>query len=163
MSRPTLWILGGIFLVVLAICVAGAVLAIVADSEDVDVNLGEDEFEIHAIDARADLVEEQGALRFADPTGGNRPIIVNHTGDDPLAGWVAVLAIAPGSDACIVDWDTDDGVFRDCEGETYPPDGEGLEQFPTRVEDNTLFIDLGRGRHDDPASTTTSTILITGG
>ena len=51
-----------------------------------------------------------------------------HVGDDPETGWVAVLAVAPGTDGCIVDWDNDDGVFRDCEGTTYPPDGEGLDQ-----------------------------------
>ena len=150
MSGATKWILSGIFAIVLAICVAGAVLAIAANDPDVDVNLGDDEFEIEDIEARADLVAAEGALRFADPTGGNRPLIVNHVGDDPETGWVAVLAITPATTSCIVDWDTDDGLFRDCEGDTYPPDGEGLDRFPTRVEDDTLFIDLGRGRGDEP-------------
>lgn len=164
MSRATLWILGGIFAIVLAICVAGAVLALSAANEDIDVNLGTDEFEIPQVDSRAELVADQGALRFADPTGGSRPIIVNHVGDDAETGWVAVLAIAPGTDSCIVDWDNDDGLFRDCEGETYPPDGEGLDQFDTRVEDNTLFVDLGRGRDDEqaPATAPDDSIVITG-
>jgi hypothetical protein len=163
MSRATLWILGGIFAVVVAICVAGAVLALSADSEDVDVNLGTDEFEIPQVEARAELVAEEGALRFADPTGGSRPLIVNHVGDDPETGWVAVLAIAPGTDSCIVDWDADDGLFRDCEGETYPAGGEGLDQFPTRVEGNTLYIDLGRGRDDEPQpDAPDDSIVITG-
>ena len=85
MSRATLWVLAGIFAVVLAICIVGAVLAVATSSEDVDVNLGDDEFQIEDIEARADLVAEQGPLVFADPTGGNRPIIVNHLGDDPTA------------------------------------------------------------------------------
>ena len=95
MSRATLWILGGIFAVVLSICVVGAVLILATQDSEVDVNLGDDEFEIEEITARADLVAEDGALRFADPTGGNRPIIVNHVGDDPETGWVAVLACPP--------------------------------------------------------------------
>jgi len=157
-----MWILGGIFAVVLAICVVGAVLALATQDTDVDVNLGDDEFEIEQVEARAALVAADGALRFADPTGGNRPIVVNHIGDDPETGWVAVLAIAPGTEACIVDWDNDDGVFRDCEATTYPPDGEGLDQFPTRVENDTLFVDLGRGRGNDEPDEPESTIPITG-
>jgi hypothetical protein len=162
-SRPTLWILGGIFFVVVAICLVGAVLTIAANDPDVEVNLGDDEFEIPDVEARAESVADQGPLLFADPTGGNRPLIVNHVGDDPEEGWVAVLAVAPGTEACIVDWDADDGVFRDCEGERYPPDGEGLDTFPTRIEDDTLFVDLGRGRDDEPEPTPTSTtFLVTG-
>jgi hypothetical protein len=162
-NRPSIWILGGIFLIVLAICIAGAVLAIANDDPNVDINLGDDEFQIHQIEARAETVADSGPLLFADPTGGNRPLIVTHQGDEPEEGWIAILAIAPGSEACIVDWDEDDGVFRDCEGETYPPDGEGLETFPTRVEDNTLFIDLGRGPSSEPSTTTTTTTLLVTG
>lgn len=163
MSRATIWILGGIFAVVLAICVVGAVLTLATQDQDVDVNLGDDEFEIEDAEARAALVATDGALRFADPTGGDRPIIVNHVGDDPETGWVAVLAIAPGTEGCIVDWANDVGAFEDCEGMTYPPDGEGLDQFPTRVEDDTVYVDLGRGRQEEqdpePAD---DTIPVTG-
>jgi hypothetical protein len=162
MSRATLWILGGIFFVVLAICVAGAVLALSTDSQDVDINLGDDEFELENLEGAAERIEESGPDIFPDLVGGNRPILVNHVGDDVDTGWVAVLAIAPGSEACIVNWDADDGVFRDCEGETYPPDGEGLDQLETRVEDDTLFVDLGRGRDDEETPATTDSIVITG-
>ena len=158
-----MWLLGTIFAVVLAICVAGAVLAIAANDPDVDVNLGDDEFRIEQIEARAALVATDGALRFADPTGGDRPIIVNHVGDDPVTGWVAVLAIAPGTSGCIVDWENEAEAFEDCEGETYPPDGEGLDQFPTRVEDDTLFVDLGRGRRNPTQpDAPEDTIVVTG-
>jgi hypothetical protein len=157
------WILGGIFLVVLGICVAGAVLAIAANDPDVEVNLGDDEFEIPNVEGRAASIADQGPLQFADPTGGNRPIIVQHLGDDPEEGWIALLAVAPGSETCAVNWDDDDDVFRDCEGETYPPDGTGLEQYPTRIEDDALFVDLGRGPSSEPPeTTTTTTILVTG-
>jgi hypothetical protein len=145
-SRATLWVLGGVFAVVLAICIVGAVLAIAANDENVDVNLGDDEFEIQNIDALAARIAEDAPEAYGDPTGGNRPIIVNHLGDDPESGWVVVLAVAPGTESCAVNWDEEDGAFRDCEGQTYPADGTGLHQFPTRVEDDTLFIDLGRGR-----------------
>jgi hypothetical protein len=150
-SRPSLWILGGIFFVVLGICVAGAVLAIAAGDEDVDINLGDDEFRLEDLDGAAARIAEDGPDIFPDLVGGNRPIMVNHVGDDLEEGWVAVLAIAPGTDACIVEWDAEEGVFQDCEGATYPPDGEGLTQFATTadVEGDVLLVDLGRGRPDD--------------
>jgi hypothetical protein len=163
MNRPSTWILGGIFLVVLGICVAGAILAIAANDPDVDVNLGDDEFQIHRIDDLARRIADDAPEAYGDPTGGNRPIIVQHLGDDVDTGWVVILAVAPGSETCAVNWDADDDVFRDCEGETYPADGTGLEQFPWRVDDHTLFIDLGRGPSSEPSPTTTSTtILVTG-
>ncbi len=161
MNRPSIWILGGIFLIVLGICIAGAVLAIASNDPDVEVNLGDDEFELEDVDGAAERIAEDGPDIFPDPTGGNRPIMVNHLGDDPETGWVAVLAIAPDTESCIVQWDADDEVFRDCEGDTYPPDGEGLEQFPTRVEGDSLYVDLGRGPSNDP-TTTTTTVLVTG-
>ena len=164
MNRPSIWILGAILLIVIGICVAGAVLAIANDSPDAEINLGDDEFELENVDGAAARIAEDGPDIYPDPTGGTRTILINHVGDDVEEGWVAVLAIAPGSESCLVNWDADDGVFRDCEGEAYPPDGEGLEQFPTRVEGDTLFVDLGRGPSSEtPESTTTSTILVTGG
>jgi hypothetical protein len=156
-----MWVLGGIFAVVLAICVVGAVLAIATNDPNVDVNLGDDEFIIENVEAKAELIADDEPLLFADLATGSRPILVNHIGDDPRTGWVAVLAIAPGSEACVVTWDAEAGGFEDCEGVTYPPDGEGLEQFPTRVEGDKLYIDLGRGRSDEPPPTTES-IPITG-
>ena len=117
------------------------------------MNLGDDEFELEDVDG-AGRPDRRATAPTSTPTrpAANRPIIVNHVGDDPEEGWVAVLAIAPGSEACVVDWDDDDEVFRDCEGEAYPPDGTGLDQFPTRVEDDTLFVDLGRGPSSEPES-----------
>lgn len=164
MSRATNWILGGIFLVVLAICVVGAVLALSAGNEDIEVNLGDDEFEVPDVEGAAERIAEGGPDLYPDLVGGNRPILLNHVGDDATEGWVAVVAIAPGTEGCLVVWDADDEVFRDCEGTAYPPDGEGLETFPTWVEDDTLFVDLGRGPSDDPPADTVpdDTIVVTG-
>ncbi len=144
-----MWILGGIFAIVLAICVAGAVLTIAAGDDDVDVNLGDDEFALENIDGAAERIAANGPDIFPDLMGGNRPIMVNHVGDDVEEGWVAVLAITPGTEACIVEWDAEAEGFEDCEGTTYPPDGEGLETFATRVDGDTLHVDLGRGRPED--------------
>ena len=160
-----MWILGGIFLVVLGICVAGGVLFYAADAPDVDVNLGDDEFRLEDLDGAAARIAENGPDIFPDLVGGNRPIMVNHVGDDLEEGWVAVVAIAPGTDACIVEWDADAGEFEDCEGTNYPADGEGLTQFTATpdVEDDVLLIDLGRARPEDPDDESPDdSIVITG-
>jgi hypothetical protein len=158
-----MWILGGIFAIVLAICVAGAVLSIAAGNDQVDVNLGDDEFELEDLDGSAARIAENGPDIYPDLMGGSRPILVNHVGDDLEEGWVAVVAIAPGTDACIVEWDAEAQRFEDCEGTTYPADGEGLEQLGTRVEDDSLFVDLGRGRPEDRApDQPDDTVVITG-
>lgn len=144
MSRATKLLLGGIFAVVLAICVVGAVLAIVAGNDDgsIEVNLGDDTFA--EIDAQlgAELIAEQGPLIFPDPSGGNRPLLLQHLGSDPEREWYAMVAVAPGTEACIVEWRPDDDQFKDCEGTVYPADGTGLIRYLTTVEDGQVTVDL---------------------
>jgi hypothetical protein len=159
-----MWILGGIFAIVLAICVAGAVLALSADNPDIDVNLGDDEAEFANVEARAATVARDGPTPIADPLNGSRPLLLQHLAEEPDEGWIAILAVSPDDGSCAVNWDDDAGVFEDCAGQTYPPDGEGLDTFPTRVEDDTLFVDLGRGRQDDQPDDESpdDSIVITG-
>jgi hypothetical protein len=143
-SLATKLVLGGVFAVVLAICVVGAIITIVAtdDSGSVEVNLGDDTFAEIDAGLGAELVAEQGPLIFPDPTGGTRPLLVQHLGDDPDQGWFAMQAVAPGTEACIVEWQPDDAEFRDCEGTTYPADGAGLIRFAVTVVDGKVTVDL---------------------
>jgi len=143
------WVLGAIFALVLGICLVGAALAIATDdSGNVDVNLGDDEFRIDNV---AGFVDD-APLPFNDVANGTRPILVVHRGDEPLEGWTVFLAIEPGTEACVVNWDQDDEVFRDCEGDTYPADGTGLDEVASRIDGEALVVDLGRG-----GGTTTTT------
>lgn len=143
MSLATKLILGGIFAVVLAICIIGGVLAVISadDSGSIDVNLGDDTFTIDA-ESNADVIADSGPFLLGDVSGGGRPILLQHQGDDPERGWTAILAIAPDTQSCIVNWDADDEQFRDCEGTTYPPDGEGLTGYETSVTDGDVTVDL---------------------
>ena len=91
--------------------------------------------------------------------------LVNHFGDDPEIRWVAFDAAAPGADEnCFLSWNGErelyeersvvDGVEHEegevCRELTFPPNGEGLDQYPWRVdEDGLLIIDL---RPDDAVS-----------
>jgi hypothetical protein len=161
-SVTTKLVLGGIFAVVLSITVIGAVLAVLAgdDSGSIEINLGDDTFAEIDAELGADLVDEQGPLIFPDPAGGTRPLLLQHLGDDPDRDWFAMLAIAPDSESCIVEWQTEDEEFRDCEGTTYPADGTGLTRYVTTVEEGKVTVDL-RIELDDEAEPIRPTTTLT--
>jgi hypothetical protein len=143
-SLATKLILGGIFALVLAICVVGAVLTVIArdDSGSIEINLGDDTFAEVDAELGAELVDEQGPLIFPDPAGGTRPLLLQHLGGDPDVGWYAMEAVAPGTEACVIEWRADDEQFRDCTGATYAPDGTGLTRYDTTVVDGRVTVDL---------------------
>jgi hypothetical protein len=94
------------------------------------------EFTVGRAEDRVDDVP----LVFPDVAEGDRPIIVHHVGDAVDEGWVAFEA-APGG--CVVEYVADDDEFVDCEGERYPPTGEGLPSYEVRVDaDGDVVVDL---------------------
>ena len=115
------------------------------------VNLGDDTFEVGDAERLAKRIDEQGVpFLFKDPLSSKpgRELYVQHTGDDPEEGWVAIEAYAPGSPRelrCILEWDADAGEFVDrCSRERrrFPADGEGLRTYPAVVEDGEVVVDL---------------------
>ena len=119
-------------------------LAWLASSGEVEVQLGDDVFEAGRTDSLSDAIERDGPIPFADVAGGDRDIILQHVGSEESEGWLAFDARAPGaSRKCSLEWDADAGEFVDpCSGERYPPDGEGLRQYPVTVEEGRLEVDL---------------------
>jgi hypothetical protein len=144
MGGSTKAVVAAVGAVVVAVAIVLAVLA-AADDEGVEVRLGDDEFAMGNAEARAEEIADKDLpLAFADLViGGERAIWVNHVGDDPQTGWFAFDAVVDGGDEpCIVDWDGGADRFSDCDGRTYPPDGTGLPQYPTRVDDDgNLYVD----------------------
>ena len=125
--------------------------------ETVEVRLGDDRFDAGFADGpqgRAAAVAEGGPILFADVAGGDRDLILQHLGDDPLSGWYAFAAAAPGKPRdCFVQWQADEQVFEDCDGDEYPADGEGLTTYVVAVEDGRLLIDINADfREDDEGS-----------
>mgnify|MGYP000034955108 CR=1 FL=1 len=125
--------------------------------DSVQIRLGDDRFDAGFAEGdggRAADIAEGGPILFADVAGGDRDIILQHLGDDPLEGWYAFSASAPGkSRDCFVEWQPDDEVFEDCDGDTYPADGEGLTTYPVVVEDGRLYVDINAEfREDDEES-----------
>ena len=148
--------------VVVAIGIAAA-LAVLANRGSVDVRLGSDTFAEQDAEDAAGRVAEEGPILYADTAGGDRDIVLQHLGDDPEEGWIALAARPPGvSRQCTIQWDASDEVFRlldssgevsgECDGTEYPADGEGLPTYPVTVSSNgKLDVDL------NAADRTTST------
>jgi hypothetical protein len=157
----------GVLAVALAVGLAWGLLALASGGDGpVRLQLGDDEFNAGQAARLSAQIGEDGPVLFSDVSGRGqrRPLMVNHFGDDPEIRWVAFNATAPGADeGCFVSWSEErelfeeraarDGAGRErgelCRDVTYPPTGEGLEQYSWSIdEDGNLLIDL-RG-DDDP-------------
>ena len=131
-----------------------------AQSGDVQLNIGDRVFAPGNIDRLSDDIErEQTPLFFPDVAGGDRDIFLQHIGDDPDTGWYAFAVRPPDATRdCFAEWRVDAQAFAyDCNGlsATYPADGEGLFQYPVVIASNgEITIDLNAA--DREATTTTT-------
>ena len=151
----------GVVAVVLAVALAWGLLALGSGGDGpVRLRLGDDTFDAGQAQRLTRQIAQDGPVLFSDVSGRGqrRPIVVNHFGDDPEIRWVAFSAAAPGAeDNCFMAWSAErelfeeravaDGAEREqgelCRDVTYPPTGEGLEQFEWSVDDDgNLVIDL---------------------
>jgi hypothetical protein len=119
--------------------------------DDVSTKSSKATFDVgDAKDRAANIAREQTPLLFQDPVQFERPIFVQHLGEDPTKGWFAFDA-AEGT--CVLTWRRDAQDFTDCNGKRYPADGTGMHQYPANVEENGhLVIDLSL----DATTTTTA-------
>jgi hypothetical protein len=159
----------GVVALALAIGLAWGLLHLASGGSPTNqFRLGDDVFDAGNAVRLAKQIDADGPLLFSDVSGRGqgRPIAVNHFGDDPETRWVAFDAVAPGAEEnCFLAWSSTrelfeersavDGGGRDqgelCRDITFPPNGEGLDQYPWKItEDGTLTIDL---RPDDQVST----------
>ncbi len=130
---------------VAAVALAGLVLAL-ANSGQVKSSLAIDEFRAGDTESLAERIAEDGPVLFPDASPSQaRDIYVQHQGDDPDEGWSAFSAHPPGDDdrSCTLAWEADRQHFVDpCTDTTYPPDGDGLDQYQTQVDGDDLLVDL---------------------
>jgi hypothetical protein len=119
----------------------------------VQVRLGDDEFRAGRADRLAARIAADGRpFLIADASPAReRDIYLQHEGDDEEEGWLAFSARAPGQDqrGCSLVWHGT-GFADPCTGQPFPPDGEGLTHYATRVEDGIVLVDL-REERDGPA------------
>lgn len=155
LPRTILFAVGSVLLGVLLLLL----IVWLAGSGDVQFKLGDDVFEVGDAERFAERIEEgvdgQRAPIPFPSLSRNRPIFVQHIGDDPLTGWFAIDARSPTQpEDCALAWDPDGEVFVDqCDASsTFPPDGAGLLQYDISVnDDGRLVVDLNQDE-DAPES-----------
>ncbi len=134
----------------IGLALAGVLVLVVvrfASENPEQVNLGPSVFRFQA-DRLAREVEERGPFLLKDPLNRGREVYVQHLGDDPDSGWVAVHAYASRESLeCLLRWEGETEQFVDpCTGQRYPAGGEGLVTYPARVEDGVVVVDLRQPR-----------------
>ena len=139
----------------------------VANRGDVQVRLGDDFFNAGDAADISDDIKDRGPILWSDLAGGSRDIVINHLATDPEQGWVAFEARKPGDPReCQISWNAGENRFDyTCdEDTTFPPDGQGLTQFPVEITDGRIIVDINA---EQRGSTTTepkvtSTVVISG-
>lgn len=134
--------MAGLFAVIFLIVRAGQ---FGSGGTEIPVQLGDPLFAVGPVEDLAPLIAAGEPLLLADAANGDRDIIVNHVEESVDEGWVAFAARPlTASRDCFVQWQSDRSVFVDnCDGAEYPPDGEGLQQFATSIDDaGVLRINL---------------------
>jgi hypothetical protein len=127
---PGTLVLGGIFAVVLGICVVAAVLQL-SQSPKVKSNLGPATFVIGNAKGYARLADRDGPFGFRDPRGGDRDLWLIHIKDSE---WAAVVAHLPNEPTCRVTLDRDTKELEDCHGTRYRGDPKELEHVEVHVD-----------------------------
>lgn len=174
-----------------AVGLAWGMLALASGGDGpVKLQLGDDVFDAGNAVRQSKQIAQDGPLLFSDVSGRGqrRPLIVNHFGDDPEIRWVAFPAAAPGaSEGCFLAWSAERELFEEraaqegggrdqgeiCRDVTYPANGEGLDQYPWKIDDDgKLIIDLrpadetdgdGTASTTEPSTTEPSTSAPTAG
>ena len=124
----------------------GLVFAVVslAGSDQIEVKLGDDDFNAGDAENLAAEIAERGPVPWA-PLSRGRSIWINHVGDNSEKGWFAFDVRSPGATGdCVVNWDADRRLFVDTCDETlvYSATGDGLTQFAVWVDDGDLIVDV---------------------
>jgi hypothetical protein len=135
-------------------------VAILASRGDVKVRLGDETFAKQDASHLAEQIAERGPVLYADAASGDRDIVVQHLGSDDESGWIALAARPAGVPRnCTIQWQAGSETFRlldehgevtdDCDGRSFPADGEGLPNYPVTVTDGKLDIDINAADRTD--------------
>jgi hypothetical protein len=131
---------------IVLIAIVTVFVALAASRGDVEINLGDDRFEVGDAEEIIDLIAAGDGLPalFPDLVSRDRNIFVQHTGSDPEEGWVAFGAFDPDDPSCAVEIDREaTTLVNACDRDvTYPLDGEGLRFYPTSVEGGDVIVDI---------------------
>jgi hypothetical protein len=92
----------------------------------------------------ADEITRRGPILQASLTSGGPDIYLQHTGQDPVSGWQAFDAQAPGQGRkCTIQWRDGDHRFVDpCTQQIYPDDGGSLQHYKVVLDNGQVNIDF---------------------
>ena len=155
-------ILVGITGVMIAVVLGGGVLFLANQSENVELQLGDTDFDAGQIGRISEEIDDRGPILYSDVAGRSRDIILQHLGDDPEAGWFAFDARPIGASRdCFFEWNSDaerfdlvlaDGSDADCADVTMDErgnlsTGELIETYPVTIDDdNNVRVDINADR-----------------
>ena len=130
-----------------AIGVSGALVWSVvrfASENPEKANLGDPVFQVGRAERLAGEIDDDGPFLFQDPLslGRGRNLYIQHLGNDPEAGWLAVEARLPDEPGCAVTWDRARRAFIDCHGARHRADGGDLITYRGKVTDGQVSVDL---------------------
>ena len=115
-------------------------LSFLSGRGDVDLsNLADRDFYVGNTERLAAEIADRGPFLVPDASPNRaRDVYITHAGRSLDDNW---RAIAAGERGCTLVWEAP--VFRDpCTDETYPAGGDGLTRYETRVEGDSLYVDL---------------------
>jgi len=114
------------------------------DRGAVEIALGDDTFEAGRVDVIADLIREDGPIKYGDLIGGRQNIILQHIGEDDQTGWYAFDLIRPGQpNECQLDWDDEAVLFRDsCDGTEVSGIGGDQPSYPIEIDEGRIYINF---------------------
>lgn len=160
-------ILVGITGVMIAVVLGGGVLFLASQGGDVEIQLGDTDFDAGRIGRISEEIDDRGPILYSDVAGRSRDIILQHLGDDPEAGWFAFDARPIGSSRdCFFQWsdagqrfelvnapDTEtacDDVTMDERGNLST--GELIVTYPVTIDDDgNVRVDINADRAETEA------------
>jgi len=146
-------VLVGLSAVVVAGVIVAMVLWLAGRSGDVEIQLGDTDFDAGSASRLAEEIADRGPWLVPDVAGGDRDIIVNHLGDDPERGWHAFDArpagetrdcffqLADDGEIFVLVTTVDDVVCGDGTA-ALTGEGDGVTVYPVVVDDGRVRVDI---------------------
>lgn len=138
-------------------------IASLAGSGDIDLNLGDEIFEVGSAERLSNAIARDGPILIPDASPNRtRDIFLQHLEADPERGWLVFAARANGAPReCHLQWDATSEDFVDpCTRDRFPADGKGLTGYIVKVREGKVYVDLRlpeTGTTGDGTSTTSPT------
>lgn len=157
-------VLVGLTGIVIAVVLGGGVLFLASQGGDVEIKLGDADFDAGQIGRISEEIDDRGPILYSDVAGRSRDLILQHLGDDPEVGWVAFEARPIGEPRdCFFQWDDNAQQFDlvtiagDVECADVTMDERGnlstggtIDMYPVSIDDDrNVRVDLNFDRDTD--------------